>query len=129
MWLRTLRSSLPVRWSSEGSAMDFAKSWEPFALVAAEEEIHSFVDVYAEKLSDDLYGEDLSVGELWSGTALADAAPFEPVVDYAVDGHDEGARSIRRRPPRYVFGAIGLTPSVRRSSPWLNSSRETCTWS
>jgi hypothetical protein len=85
------------RLPSEGSAMDLAKSWEPFAVVSAEEEIDSFVGVYAEKLSDDLYGADLSVGELRSGTALADAAPFEPVVDKAEDGHDEGAKIHKKK--------------------------------
>lgn len=60
--------------------------------MAAEEEIDGFVGVYAEELSDDLYGKDLSVGELRGGTALADATSFEPVVHEAEDGHDEGAK-------------------------------------
>ena len=84
--------------------------------MAAEEEIDSFVGVYAEKLSDDLYGEDLSVGELRSGTALADAAPFEPVVDEAEDGHDEGAKIHKKKTSATSLVLIGSTPSVGRSS-------------
>ena len=88
------------RLPSEGSAMDLAKSWEPFAVVAAEEEIDSFVGVYAEKLSDDLYGEDLSVGELRSGTALADAAPsLSRSSMRQKTATMKVLRSIRRRPP------------------------------
>jgi len=106
----------------------FAEGGEPLGVVAAEEEVDGLVGVYyAEELANDLYGENLRVGKLRSGTALlADAMPFETVVDKAEDGHDEGAK-IHKKKTSVMFGVIGLTPSVGRSSLWLKSSRETCT--
>ena len=47
----------------------------------------------------------------------------EPVVDKAEDAHDEGAK-IHKKKTSVMFGAIGLTPSVGRSSLWLNPSPE-----
>ena len=112
--------------TSEGGAVHLAKGWEPLGVVSAEEEVDGLVGVYAKELAYDLYGEDLRIRKLRSGTALADATPFEPVVDKAEDGHDEGAK-IHKKKTSVMLGAIGLTPSVRRSSPWLNSAEETCT--
>jgi hypothetical protein len=66
--------------------------------MSAEEEVYILIGVDAEELSDDLEGEDLSVGKLRSGTALADAAPLESVIDEAEDSDDEGAK-IHQRPP------------------------------
>src|SRR5918995_2364848 len=117
------------RLAAEGGAVDSLEGRKPFAVVSAEEEVDTLVGVYAEELSDDFYGEDLCVGELRSRTAPADATLLlEPVVYEAEDGHDEGAK-IHKKKTSVTLGAIGLTPSVGRSSPWLNSSREkTCTW-
>src|SRR5215217_3632800 len=112
--------------TGEGGAVHLAKGWEPLGVVSAEEEVDSLVGVEAKELPDDLYGEDLRIRKLRSGTALADATPFESVVDKAEDGHDEGAK-IHEKKSSVMFGAIELTPRVGRSSPWLNSSRETCT--
>jgi hypothetical protein len=47
----------------------------------------------------------------------------EPVVDKAEDAHDEGAK-IHKKKTSVMFGTIGLTPSVGRSSLWLNPSPE-----
>jgi hypothetical protein len=49
--------------------------------------------------------------------------PFEPVVDKAEDGDDEGAK-IHNKKTSAAYGAIESTPSVGRSSLWLKSSRE-----
>jgi hypothetical protein len=65
---------------SEGGAVDLVEGWEPLGVVAAEEEVDALVGVDTEELSDDLDGEDLCIGELRSGTALADATAFEPLV-------------------------------------------------
>ncbi len=107
--------------------MDLAEGGEPLCVVAAEEEVDALVGVYAEELADDLDGEHLRVGKLWGGTALAVAplAPFEPVVHQAEDGHDEAAKIQEKT--SMTFGAIGLTPSVGRSSLLLKPSKETCT--
>ena len=66
--------------------------------MSAEEEVYVLIGVDAEKLSDDLEGEDLGVGKLRSGTAPSDATPLELVIDEAEDGDDEGAK-IHQRPP------------------------------
>src|SRR3712207_4111645 len=112
--------------TGEGGTVDFAKGREPLCVVTAEEEVDAFVGVETEELADHFDGEDLRIGKLRSGTALTDATPFEPVVDKAEDGHDEGAKIHEQKTP-VMFGAIGLTPSVGRSSLWLKYSRETCT--
>jgi hypothetical protein len=107
----------------EGGAMHRPEGREPFAVVPSEEEVDALVGVYSKELAYDLYGEDLSVGKLRSWTALADALSFEPVVYEAEDANDEGAK-IHKKKTSVMFGAIGLTPSVGRSSLWLKSSRE-----
>jgi hypothetical protein len=48
--------------------------------VATEEEVDALVSVYAEELAYELDGENFRIGKLRSGTALADATSFEPVV-------------------------------------------------
>jgi hypothetical protein len=108
---------------TEGGPMDLAEGREPFAVVPSEEEVDSLVGVDAEELSDHFDSEDPGVGELWSGTALADTPTFELVVYEAEDADDKGAK-IHKNKTSVTFGAIGLTPSVGRSSLWLNSSRE-----
>jgi hypothetical protein len=66
--------------TGEGGAVDLAEGREPLGVVATEEEVDALVGVYAEELSNHFDGEDLRVRKLRSGTALADAMPFEPVV-------------------------------------------------
>jgi hypothetical protein len=84
------------RLAGEGGPMYLLEGRKPFPIVPFEEEVDAFVGVDAEKLPDDLDGEDFGVGELRGGTALADAASVEPIVHEAEDGHDEGAlRSTR----------------------------------
>jgi hypothetical protein len=101
--------------TSEAGTVHLAKGWEPLGVVSAEEEVDGLVGVEPKELADDLHGENLRIRKLRSGTALADATPFEPVVDKAEDGHDEGAK-IHKKKTSVMLGAIGLTPSVRRSS-------------
>jgi|SRR5215207_6556553 len=86
----------------------------------------SLVGVHAEELSDELDGDDLRVGELRSGTTLADATSLEPVVHEAEDGHDEGAKIHERSPPlrRSLRRSVWLLPSVGRSSLWFKLSRK-----
>jgi len=83
----------------EDGSMYLAEGRKPFSVVTAEEEVDSLVSVDAEELSNHFDSEDLRVGELWSGTALAKAMPFEPVVDKAEDGHDEGAKIHNKKTP------------------------------
>jgi hypothetical protein len=106
----------------EGGAMHLLESAEPLCVVPSEEEVDALVGVEAEELSDYLDGEDFRVGELGRRTALANATIFEPIVDEAEDGHDEGAKIHKKA--SIPFGAIGLTPSVRGSSPSLKSSKK-----
>jgi hypothetical protein len=62
--------------------------------------VDALVGVESQELSDDLYGENLRVGGLRGGAALApECRVFEPVVDEAEDSHDEGAKILGRRPP------------------------------
>ena len=82
-----------------GPPMHLAEGGEPFAVVAAKEEVDVLVGVETKELSDDLDGEDLRVGELGGGSTASDALPLEPVVDEAEDGYDEGAKIHERRPP------------------------------
>jgi len=109
------------RLPGEGGAMDLAECRKPLAVVPPEEEVDGFVGVYAEKLADDLDGEDLGVGELRSGAAPTDTPAFDSVVDEAEDGHDEGAK-IHEKKTSAACGAIESTPSVGRSSLLLKSS-------
>src|SRR5215218_5387206 len=111
------------RLAAEGGAVNSLEGRKPFAVVSAEVAVDTFVGVDAEELPYYFYGEDLCIGELRSRTAPADATLLlEPVVDEAEDGYDEGAKIHKKT--SVTLGAIGLTPSVGRSSPWLNTSRE-----
>jgi hypothetical protein len=91
---------------------------EPFAVVATEAEMDALVSVEAEELSYDLDRENLRVGELGGGPALADTAILEPVVHQAEDGYDEGAKIHERRPP-FCPRWFGVPMRVRRSLLWL----------
>ena len=53
----------------------------------------------SQKFADDLDGEHFRVAERWGGSAASDALLFEPVVDEAEEGHNEGAKIHERRPP------------------------------
>jgi hypothetical protein len=113
--------------AGEGSAVHAPEGGEPLRVVPSEVAIDGLVGVDAEELSDHFDGENLCIGEPWRGTALADATPFEPVVYKAEDSDDEAAKIHKKETSATSSGAIESTPSVGRSSPWLNSSRETCT--
>lgn len=108
---------------SESGAMHSAEGGEPFVVVSSEEEVDAFVGVYAEELADHFDGKYLRVGKPWSGTALANAATLDAVVDEAEDRDDEGAK-IHKKKTSVTLGAIGLTPSVGRSSLWLKPSKK-----
>ena len=97
------------------------------SIVAPEVRKEFFVFVESQELTDDLDGEDLRVAQRWGGSATSETSEvLESIVDEAEDRDDEGAK-IHKKKTSVMLGAIGLTPSVRRSSPWLNSPRETCT--
>jgi hypothetical protein len=83
--------------------VNLSEGGETFAVVATGKlGVDALVGVYAEGFSEDLHGEHLAVGEGGFRPALAEAPPFEPVVDQAEAANDEGAlRSIMRRPPRF----------------------------
>jgi len=77
----------------------------------------------ADDLADDLDGDDLRVGELRLGTALAQLGfSFEPVVDEAENGDDEDAKIHERRPPSLRL--VWALPSVRRSRSLFNHSEK-----
>ena len=83
----------------EGGAMDASEVREVVGVVAPEvrEEFRIFVE--SQELTDELDGEHFRVGESWGGSAASDAPLFETVVDEAEDRDDEGAKTIKRRPP------------------------------
>jgi hypothetical protein len=106
----------------EGGAMDFAECGEPLAVVPSEVAVDGLVGVEAEELAYDLDGEDLGVGKLRDGAALADTPSFEPIVYQAEDGDNEGAKIHERRPPlRWLVWSL---PSVGRSSLWFKLSKK-----
>jgi hypothetical protein len=109
--------------AGEGGAMNRAEGGEPLSVVPTEEEVDVFIGVYAEELADDLDGKDLGIGDLGGRTALADAKILDSVVYETEDGHDEGAK-IHKKKTSVAFDAVGLTPSVRGSSPSLKSSKK-----
>jgi hypothetical protein len=83
------------------------------------------VFVYPKELTDYLDGEHFRVAQRRGGTTPSEAPEVsDAVVDEAEDGHDEGAKIHKRRPPLRLYGAIGSTPSVGRSSVWLKSSKK-----
>ena len=110
---------------SEGGAMDEAQRGKPLCVMPSEVAVDTLVGVQPQELTDDLDGEDLRVGELGGGSALAQGSSvFEPVVDEAEDGYNEGAKIHKKKTSATLFGAIGSTLSVGRSSLWLKSSKK-----
>jgi hypothetical protein len=87
--------------------------------------VETLVGVDAQELSDNLYGEDLWVGELGSGTAPSDVPIFDLIIDEAEDGNDEGVKIHLRRPPlhpvlldqRRAYGGLlfGSSPQKKRA--------------
>jgi hypothetical protein len=105
--------------------MDQAQRGEPLAVMFSEVAKDSLIGVHAEELSDDLYGEDLHVRKFGQGTTRSEASVFDPVVDETEDGHDEGAKIHRKRPP---LASIGLGTTERREVSFvIQPFRETCT--
>jgi hypothetical protein len=102
------------RLPGEGGPMYLAEGRKPFSVVTAEEALDALVGVELQKLSDDLDGKDLRVGELWGGTALTDTPSFKLIVHQAEDGDDEGAKIHEGRPP--LRRLVWSLPSVGRSS-------------
>ncbi len=102
------------RLPGEGGAVDLAEGREPFAVVAAEEEVDALVGVEAEELTDDLHGQHFGVGELGGGSAASGAPPLEVVVHEAEDGHDEGAKIHEKT--SFALRSVWSLPSVGRSS-------------
>jgi hypothetical protein len=81
------------------------------------------VFVYPQELTDDLDGEYLGVAERGSGPTCSQTPELSyAIVDEAEDRYDESAKIHKKTSA--TSGAIGLTPSVGRSSVWLKSSRK-----
>ncbi len=110
------------RLPGKGSAVHLGEGRKPFSVVAPKEEIDGLVGVDAEELADDLYGEDLGVGELWGRSAASDAPLLEAVVDEAQDRDDEGVKIHRKRPPSLRL--VWAPPSVGRSPLLFNRSEK-----
>ena len=84
-------------------------------------EFSVFID--PQELADDLDGNDLRVEERRVGPAPSEAPEVrDPVVDEAKDGYDEGAKIQQKTSA--TSGAIGLIPSIGRSSMLLKSSKK-----
>jgi hypothetical protein len=86
--------------AAEGGAMDLEKCRKPLGVVPSEVVVECLVGVEPQKLAYDLDSEDLRVGEFGGGSTLAQGFPvLEPIVHQAEDGHDEGVKIQKRRPP------------------------------
>jgi hypothetical protein len=109
--------------AGEGGAMDLPKGGEPLCVVPSEVAIECLVGVEPQELPYDLYGEDLRVGKLWGGAALAYTPSFELIVYQTEDGHDEGAK-IHKQKTSFCSRWIGAPPRVGRSSAWLKFSEK-----
>ncbi len=107
--------------------MDLAECREPFSVVPFEEEVDTPVGVYAEELSNDLYGYDLCIGELRSGTALTVALLtfFKSLIYETEDSHDEGVKIHEKTSA--TFGAIGVNTKRREVFFVAQVFKETCT--
>jgi hypothetical protein len=114
--------------SGEGGAMHLTEGGEPFAVVAAEIAVDSLVGEFLGIDTYNLNSEHFGVGERRERAALADntTMALNSVVYETEDGHDESAK-IHKKKTSVAYGAIGLTPNVRRSSLRFKSSTKTCT--
>jgi hypothetical protein len=90
----------------EGSSMYLAEGREPCTVVPLEEEVDALVGVEPQELANHFDGKNFRVGKLRRRAALADALSFEPLVDEAEDGDDEGAKIHERGPPLRFFGGL-----------------------
>jgi len=83
--------------------------------------------VDAEELADDLDAQDLGVGELRLRAALAQLGfSFEPVVDEAENGDDEGAKI--HESGDLLRASAGLDATERKEvSLFIQPFGETCT--
>lgn len=79
--------------------MHFAEGREPLAVMSPEVAKDRLVGVEPQEFPYDLDGEDLCVGELWSGTALANATILDLLVHEAEESDDEGVKIHAGRPP------------------------------
>jgi hypothetical protein len=112
----------------EGGAMHTFEVREEVGVVASEVRKEFRVFIEPQELTDDLDSEYFAVAESRSGSRTL----RRPSLATRSSMRQKTAtmkvlRSIRRRSPLRLYGAIWLTPSVGRSSLWLKSSRETCT--
>ena len=110
----------------EGGPMYLAESRKPFSVVTAEEEVDALVGVEFQEFSDDLYGEDLRVGEPGRGSPASEALAFERVIHEAEDGDDEGVKIHFKKTS---FSSVGLVATERREVfSLVQVLKETCTW-
>jgi hypothetical protein len=84
------------RLPGEGGAVHLGEGGEPLGVVPSEEEVNALVGIDAEELADYLYGENLRVRELWSGTTLADGSLLDLVSIRQKTETMKVLRSIRR---------------------------------
>src|SRR5215210_1619635 len=111
------------RLATEGGTVNLTECWKPLTIVPAEVAVKRFVGVESQELPDNLYSEDFGVGEFGSRTALADAPPFEPVVDKAEDGNDEGVKIQEKT----SFTLVDLVATERKEVfSFIQVPNETC---
>ena len=66
--------------------------------------VEALLGVYPQELPDDLYRQDLGVGELGIRATLAQLLSLEPIINEAENGDDEGAK-IQKGDPLSVSAA------------------------
>src|SRR5215207_2104401 len=115
------------RLTRESGAVHLPQGWEELPVVTPEVGEEVLLGVDAEKLADDLDGQDLRVGKLRVGTALTQLGfSFEPVVNEAEDGDDESAKI--HESEDLLLASVGLGATERREvSLFIQPFGETCT--
>jgi hypothetical protein len=81
---------------------------EVVGIVAPEVGKELLIFIESQKFADDLDSDYFRVGERWGGSAASDGSLFEAVVNMRQKTATmKVLRSIRRRPPLRLYGAIG----------------------
>jgi hypothetical protein len=107
--------------------MYLTESGEPLAVVPSEEQVDALVGVEPQELTDDLYGEDLGVGELGYGSALTEPAPsFELIIHQTKDSDNEGAK-FHESEDLLLFSMDWSTTESREVFYVTQAFKETCT--
>src|SRR5829696_3642987 len=107
----------------EGGAVDFLYLGEVVRVVAPEVVVDALFGVYCEELPHNLHGYDLRVRYLGGRTALPYGPPIlEEVIHHVENGHDEGAKIHKKRPP--LRRSVWAPSSVPEVSVVLNLSEK-----